>query len=133
MVMAQVRQLKYLVPFSFLANMLLVLSFSIILYYIYIDIKIEEMDERKVQLFNPIQDLPMFFSTVLFAMEGIGIVLPVENNMKHPQHFLGCPGVLNVGMGIVVVFYSATGFFGYLTYGKDTEGSISYNLPVEQV
>lgn len=41
----------------------------------------------------------LLYSTVIFAMEGIGVVMPVENDMKQPQHFLGCPGVLNTGKG----------------------------------
>lgn len=54
--------------------------------------------------------------------------MPLENNMKKPNHFIGCPSVLNFGMGMVVFLYSAVGFFGYLKYGDQTEGSITLNL-----
>lgn len=69
------------------------------------------------------------FSTVIFAMEGIGVVMPVENAMKKPQHFLGCPGVLNTAMITVVLLYAVIGFFGYVRYGNGVEGSITMNLP----
>lgn len=59
-------------------------------------------------------------------------VMPLENNMKTPQSFLGCPGVLNFGMSAVVILYSGFGFFGYLKYGEITEGSITLNLPKEE-
>lgn len=62
-------------------------------------------------------------------MEGIGTVLPVENSMKNPQHFLGCPGVLNTAMGTVIVLYGILGFFGYVRFGESVEGSITLNLP----
>ena len=53
--------------------------------------------------------------------------------MKTPSHFLGCPGVLNFGMTVVVILYTAVGFFGYLQYGEDTKGSITLNLPVTEM
>uniref|UniRef100_A0A1B0D2Z7 Amino acid transporter transmembrane domain-containing protein n=1 Tax=Phlebotomus papatasi TaxID=29031 RepID=A0A1B0D2Z7_PHLPP len=49
-------------------------------------------------------------------MEGIGVVMPVENSMKKPQHFLGCPGVLNTAMITVIVLYAVMGFFGYVRF-----------------
>ena len=60
-------------------------------------------------------------------------VMPLENNMKTPSHFIGCPGVLNMGMTVVVMLYSAVGFFGFLQYGEDTKGSITLNLPVTEM
>ena len=62
-------------------------------------------------------------------MEGIGTVMPLENSMKKPQHFLGCPGVLNTAMITVVVLYAVIGFFGYARYGDLVEGSVTLNLP----
>lgn len=53
--------------------------------------------------------------------------------MKTPKHFLGFFGVLNVGMGGVTVIYILLGFLGYLKYGKDTEASITLNLPTEDL
>ncbi|KAF4525842.1 hypothetical protein B566_EDAN011547 [Ephemera danica] len=82
--------------------------------------------------FSTVAQLPLFFGTAIFALEGIGVVMPLENNMKTPTHFIGCPGVLNIGMAFVVTLYSCVGFFGYLKYGDDTEGSITLNLPTDE-
>lgn len=60
-------------------------------------------------------------------------VMPLENNMKTPQNFIGCPSVLNTGMAIVVILYSTVGLFGYLKYGNNTEASITLNLPREKL
>lgn len=49
--------------------------------------------------------------------------------MKKPGYFLGCPGVLNIGMSVVISLYAVIGFFGYVKYGEDTKGSITLNLP----
>lgn len=83
-------------------------------------------------LFSSIGQLPYFFGTVIFAMEGIGVVMPVENQMKNPQHFLGCPGVLNTAMIVVVALYAIIGFFGYARFDEAVKvGSITLNLPDE--
>lgn len=66
-------------------------------------------------------------------MEGIGVVMPVENSMKKPQYFLGCPGVLNTAMITVMVLYAAIGFLGYVRYGDIVAGSITLNLPKEDL
>lgn len=120
----QVRVLKYLVPFSMIANILIVVVFAITLYYMLC----EPLDFSERQPFTSVGKLPYFFATVIFAMEGIGAVMPVENQMKKPQHFLGCPGVLNTAMGTVVILYTVIGFLGYARYGDKVEGSITLNL-----
>ncbi|XP_031339712.1 proton-coupled amino acid transporter-like protein pathetic isoform X2 [Photinus pyralis] len=129
MLSSQVRELKHLVPYSFLANIFMVTSFAISLYYLFLDIP----DPSSRPLFSSIGHLPLFFSTVIFAMEGIGVVMPVENSMKKPQHFLGCPGVLNGAMSIVVLLYAVIGFFGYLKFGDETQGTITLNFPVDEI
>jgi solute carrier family 36 (proton-coupled amino acid transporter) len=59
-------------------------------------------------------------------------VMPLENNMKTPQHFIGICGVLNQGMAGVTLIYIFLGFLGYLKYGDDALGSITLNLPIEE-
>ncbi|KAK9500796.1 hypothetical protein O3M35_001991 [Rhynocoris fuscipes] len=124
-VMNLIRNLKFLAPFSMIANILIGTSLGIILYYIFLDLP--SFNSRPA--FASVETLPLFFGTAIFALEGIGVVMPLENNMKTPTHFIGCPGVLNTGMSFVVLLYSSVGFFGYLRYGDKTEESISINLP----
>lgn len=59
--------------------------------------------------------------------------MPLENNMKTPQHFIGICGVLNKGMSGVTFIYILLGFLGYVRYQDDTLGSITLNLPTEEV
>lgn len=124
-----IRNLKYLAPLSMIANIFIACGMGITFYYIFLDLP--PVDSRPH--FAPITELPMFFGTAIFALEGIGVVMPLENNMKTPTHFIGCPGVLNLGMFFVVILYAATGFFGFLKYGDDTQASITLNLPAEDV
>ncbi|KAI5634342.1 transmembrane amino acid transporter protein domain-containing protein [Phthorimaea operculella] len=129
LVFTQIKNLKYLAPFSGFANILLVLTFVICLYYICIDFP--ELNSRPMAV--DIAKLPLFIGTVIFAMEGIGVVLPVENTMAQPQHFLGCPGVLNVTMSVVVLLYMTMGFLGYVRYGDAAQGSITLSLPTTEI
>ncbi|KDR21503.1 hypothetical protein L798_02967, partial [Zootermopsis nevadensis] len=124
-----VRNLKWLAPFSMIANLLMATGVGITFYYIFIDLP--SVDDRPH--FTSLHQLPLFFGTAIFALEGIGVVMPLENNMKTPSHFIGCPGVLNIGMAVVVMLYTGVGFFGFLQYGDDTKGSITLNLPVTEV
>jgi proton-coupled amino acid transporter len=59
--------------------------------------------------------------------------MPLENNMKTPRHFLGLGGVLNQGMAGVTLIYILLGFLGYLKYGDTTQGSITLNLPTDEM
>ena len=71
----------------------------------------------------------MFFGTAVYAFEGIGVVLPIENQMRYPKDMGGPNGVLNTSMTLVVALYLAMGFYGYLKFGEDIEASITLNLP----
>ena len=53
--------------------------------------------------------------------------------MKQPKKFVGILGVLNVGMVLVSIIYVVIGFFGYWKYGEATAGSLTLNLPVDQM
>lgn len=119
-----IRTMKVLIPFSAIATVFIMFGLLMTLYYTFIDLP--PISEREL-IVSPAK-WPLFFSTVLFAMEGIGTVLPIENSMINPHHFLGCPGVLNIAMSVVVVLYGVVGFFGYLRFGDVTEGSITLNL-----
>jgi len=122
-----IRNLKFLVPASIIANICEIVSLAIIFYYICQDLP--RTNSRKQ--WASIAQLPLYFGTAIFAFEGIGLVLPLENNMKTPQDFGGLTGVLNTGMVIVSSLYIAVGFYGYMKYGEYVLGSITLNLPNE--
>lgn len=119
-----------MIPFSFIANGTMFIALGITLYYMFTEIK--DVDIRDRHAATTVANLPSFFSTVVFAMEGIGTIMPVENSMMKDQ-FIGCPGVLNSAMAVVVGLYTCMGFFGYLVYGENTQATITQNLPSDQM
>lgn len=147
-----IRNLKHLAIFSVIANIFVALCLIITAYYVFTDLP-STSERPAIANYNK---MPLFFGTAIFALEGtyacanmgvceffilkiwwlfsaIGVVMSLENNMKTPQNFIGCPGVLNIGMFVVVILYTAVGFFGYLKFGETTQGSITLNLPVNEV
>lgn len=59
--------------------------------------------------------------------------MPLENEMKTPKSFGGKCGVLNFGMYIIIVLYMGMGLLGYLAYGDQAQGSITLNIPKEDM
>ena len=48
--------------------------------------------------------------------------------MREPKSFPSAFGVLNLSMVIVCALYIALGFYGYIEYGDQSQGSITLNL-----
>lgn len=83
--------------------------------------------------FGEIAEFPLFFGTTLFAIEAVGVVVALENNMKTPKSFASRFGVLNVGMTVITLLYAIFGFLGYWKYGAKSDESITLNLPSTEV
>lgn len=114
--------LKYLAPLSLVAN--LVMTASLILIYFYSLTNITY--PINLPAVGRLKDYPLFFGTAVFAFEGIGVVLPLENKMQRPQSFIP---VLYVGMGIITFLYISLGTIGYMCFKEHIGGSITLNLP----
>lgn len=125
-----VKNLKYLTPISLVAGILTCTGLVITFFYMLQDLP----SIRTRHAFSSWSQLPLYFGTAVYAFEGIGVILPLENNMKTPQDFVGLTGVLNTVMVMVTSLYTAVGFFGYLKYGdKAVKGSITLYLPPNEI
>lgn len=120
-----IRNLKILAPFSTLANIITFVGLGMILYYVLDDLP--PLSER--EMVADMGRFPLFFGTTLFALEAVGVIIALENNMATPKSFGGTFGVLNVGMFVIVALYALMGFIGYWKYGADSMGSVTLNLP----
>ncbi|XP_073953043.1 solute carrier family 36 member pathetic isoform X2 [Choristoneura fumiferana] len=128
--MAWVRNLKYLAPVSMIANVFMGIGLGITFYYL---VGTGDLSFKKVKPVTPPAMWPEFFSLTIFAMEAIGVVMPLENAMKTPRALLGFCGVLNKGMSGVTIIYILLGFLGYLRYGDLVDDSITLNLDSTEI
>ncbi|KAF7387348.1 hypothetical protein HZH68_013025 [Vespula germanica] len=124
-----IRNLKYLVPVTSVANFLVMAGYIATVYIMSHDIP--AISERRYVA--DWHELPLFFGTVIYSFEGITLVLPLKNEMKKPSNFNKPFGVLNVGMVIVGAMFVVMGFLSYLKYGDDVQGSVTLNLELTEV
>lgn len=124
-----IRNLKLLAPFSQLANIITFVAIGITLYYIFQNLP----PINSVPMVGEARNYVLYVGTTLFALEAVGVVIALENNMKTPASFGGYTGVLNQGMVVITILYIAVGFFGYIKYGAESKGSVTLNLPEEEI
>lgn len=121
-----VPNLKYLAPVSMIANLFMGIGLAITFYYLVFDLP--PITDRPAVA--SVYTMPAAISIVIFAMEAIGVVMPLENQMRTPQNLVGVCGVLNRGMSGVTLVYILLGFLGYLKFGDATADVITLNLDI---
>lgn len=124
-----IRNLKLLAPWSTVANVLTFICFGIVCYYVFQNLP----SIGDVPAIGTAYHYPLFFGTTLFALEAVGVVIALENNMKTPKSFGGWMGVLNISMVIITFLYIGMGFLGYWRYGDLVEPSITLNFEQKDI
>lgn len=124
-----VPNLKILAPISMVANFFMATGLAITFYYLFQDLS----HISDVPYIGEISNFPTFFSISIFAMEAIGVIMPLENNMRTPQNFIGICGVMNKGMSTVTLIYILLGFLGYARYPNSTNDLITTDLDINEI
>ena len=116
--------LYFLSHFMIVANILTIICVVIIFQYIL-------TNTLPVENLNTVTTIPnffIFFGTAMFSFSSISSILPLRREMRVPSAFDRWNGILTFGMVIVMVLYTATGFYGYLAFGAESK-VILRNLP----
>ncbi|VDM59459.1 unnamed protein product [Angiostrongylus costaricensis] len=121
-----IRRLSILAPFAMIANATYIVAVAIVLFFFVSDLR----PVSSLPWFGRLSDLPLFFGTVMFAFEGVAVIMPIENRMRDPHAFIAWNGVLNSSCIVVLTIFSVTGFYGYLSLGDDVKDTATLNLPM---
>ncbi|KAL0810389.1 hypothetical protein ABMA28_010534, partial [Loxostege sticticalis] len=122
--LCMIRSLKFLAPFSLFADMLIGICVITSMYYS-ISRAVDVYDRPAYKSFPGLMN---FVGVLLYSIDGVGIVLPVENNMQQPKNF---KYVLCLGWTIIMFSVTLTGFFGYLGWGEECKSPITTHMPLE--
>jgi proton-coupled amino acid transporter len=122
--MALIRNISKLGGAALLADVCILLGLGYI-YYFDIATIAKEGINKDVQLFNP-RDFTMTVGSAIFTFEGIGLILPIQSSMKHPQKF---EHLLFVVMSIITIIFTSIGALSYATFGDKTSVEIINNFP----
>ncbi|VDL61438.1 unnamed protein product [Hymenolepis diminuta] len=112
---------------SALALMAMVIGLGLIFIYLFTT-GLKDMSSLPA-VSNSFEQVLSALGIFIFTFEGIALTLPIRNRMREPDQFVSTFGVLNVTMVITTCLCVTVGFFGYLHFGDDILGSITYNIP----
>ncbi|KAF2368977.1 Amino acid transporter transmembrane domain [Trinorchestia longiramus] len=123
-----IKDLKTISYISLVSAVTQLISIGVILFFCTADIGSRQL--YSLPAIGDVDQIPLFFGITFFSFEGIGLVILLDNKMKHPENLGGTTGILNVGMSLIALVFFALAFYGYLHYGAQTAESITLNLPM---
>lgn len=136
--------LKYLAPFSMFANFLMGIALFLIFGWLTYQITQTGVSPHWQFIGNvslnatgsPVYSswyvqLPKFLYITIFAIEAIGVIMPLENKMATPKNFVGSFGVLSKGMTVVTFIYIALGALGYIWNSTTTTDLVTEDIQIK--
>ncbi|BFZ57845.1 hypothetical protein PYCC9005_004900 [Savitreella phatthalungensis] len=123
--LALVRNISKLGSAALLADVFILAGLAYIWYYDTWKIVHQKGLQKGVVMFNP-SDFALTIGSTIFTFEGIGLILPIQQSMKKPQHF---SKLLYGVMALITVVFAAVGFLSYAAFGDTTKVEIIDNLP----
>ncbi|KAG6300730.1 hypothetical protein E4U09_006365 [Claviceps aff. purpurea] len=108
---------------ALIADAFIMIGLAYLFYYDVITLNANGLAD--IIMFNK-KDWTLFIGTAIFTFEGIGLIIPIQESMKHPSKF---PRVLFLVMIIITVLFTVMGAISYAAYGSKTETVVLLNLP----
>ncbi|KAI6653488.1 Proton-coupled amino acid transporter 1-like [Oopsacas minuta] len=123
-----IRSLKGLSPFTTVANFCYLFgSVIIITFSIMTIINRGGLGEGATPFSSTGYTYALFFGNVIFAVEGIGVILPIENKIAKPQLFTP---LLWLTIIIVTLLFTVVGVSGYIAIGSELKPVITLEFPL---
>ncbi|KOS21298.1 Vacuolar amino acid transporter 3 [Escovopsis weberi] len=108
---------------ALIADAFILIGLAYLFYYDVLTLSSEGLAD--IVMFNQ-KDWTLFIGTAIFTFEGVGLIIPIQESMKHPEKF---PRVMFVVMVIITVIFTVMGAISYAAYGSKTETVVLLNLP----
>jgi proton-coupled amino acid transporter len=121
-----ITDLRHITPLSMAANLFFFIGLCIVFGYDGHNIELATPDKPKSSF--SFQGVAIFFGTAIFSFEGIGLVLPIENEMANPQHY---PTILTIAIVIIATVFACAGEFTLIAFGTVTKGSATAEIALD--
>jgi proton-coupled amino acid transporter len=108
---------------ALIADAFIVIGLAYLFYYDVLTLNTQGLAD--IIMFNQ-KDWTLFIGTAIFTFEGIGLIIPIQESMRHPQKF---PKVMFAVMVIITTLFIVMGAVSYAAYGSKTETVVLLNLP----
>ena len=108
---------------ALIADAFILIGLAYLFYYDIVTLSTKGLAD--IIMFNK-KDWTLFIGTSIFTFEGIGLIIPIQESMKHPEKF---PQVLLLVMIVITVLFTVMGAVSYAAYGSKTETVVLLNLP----
>lgn len=120
-----IKTLTHLAPLSIFADVVDLGAMAVVIVEDVKNITVEQRPD--VVAFGGMSVFFYGMGVALYAFEGVGMVLPLESEMKDKDKF---GKVLALSMLFIAVVYGAFGVLGYMAFGEETMDIITANLGV---
>ncbi|XVF67132.1 hypothetical protein PTKIN_Ptkin10aG0096400 [Pterospermum kingtungense] len=114
--------LTHLAPLSIFADVVDLGAMGVVLFE---DLSLILKQSQEVVAFGGLSVFFYGMGVAVYAFEGIGMVLPIESEMKDTSNF---GKILALSMGFISLMYGAFGVLGYFAFGAETSDIITANL-----
>lgn len=123
-----IRDITKLSLTALLANIFIFLGLLTILYFTFEELVIKNSLNfgPEIDYFFNHSEFSLFIGVAIFAFEGIGLIIPIQESMIYTNHF---PKVLFKVIMTISGIFIFIGSFGYVTFGKNIKTVILLNLP----
>ena len=123
-----IRDITKLSLLAVLANFFILIGLVTILYFIFYELLVENHGSMgpNIEFFFNKNEFSLFIGVAIFAFEGIGLIIPIQESMVYPNHF---PKVLCQVIATISLIFVSMGVLGYTTFGSDIKTVIILNLP----
>lgn len=110
---------------ALIADLFILLGLVYVYVYSIYYIAVNGVASDTMLMFNK-ADWSLFIGTAIFTFEGIGLLIPIQESMKHPNHFRPS---LSAVMCIVAVIFISCGLLCYAAFGSDVKTVVLLNFP----